>query len=44
MYLVQLEIGCNLPEPLNIDLLDAPIANEFKWIVKEALKKSRKHE
>lgn len=34
-----IEVGYNLSEELNIDLLDATIANEFKWIDKEALKK-----
>ena len=33
-----LEIAYNLSEELNIDLLDATIANDYKWIDKEALK------
>jgi len=34
-----LEVGYNLSEELNIDLLDATIPNDFKWIDKEELKK-----
>ncbi|MBQ0768743.1 MAG: hypothetical protein KBT58_05590, partial [Bizionia sp.] len=33
-----IEIAYNLSEELNIDLLDATIANDYKWIDKEALK------
>lgn len=33
-----LEIAYHLSEELNIDLLDATIAHDFKWIDKEALK------
>lgn len=33
-----LNIAYNLSEELNIDLLDATIANDYKWIDKEALK------
>ena len=36
-----LSIGYDLSEKLNIDLLDATIANNFKWIDKEALKQKK---
>jgi len=33
-------VGYNLSEELNIDLLDATIPNDFKWIDKEELKRN----
>ncbi|MFD2822679.1 hypothetical protein ACFS5M_03300 [Lacinutrix iliipiscaria] len=37
-----LEVGYDLSEELNIDLLDATIPNDYKWIDKEALKQNAK--
>lgn len=36
-----ISVGFDISEKLNIDLLDATIANDYKWIDKEELKQNK---